>query len=501
MKKIINPVLLIIISLLLACSQKPSNEFSLTIMQLNDVYEISPMNNGKVAGLARVATLRNQLLAENNNTISLLAGDFLSPSIIGTMKVDGKRVGGEHMIETLNALGLDYATFGNHEFDLKEKVLQSRLDESKFKWTSANTFHQTDSGVFNFTSQGKDIPKYIIHEIKNENGKIFKLGIISITLAFNKQEYIKYEEIFTSFGEVYNTIQNKCDAVIAMTHLNIADDIKLAEQFPDLLMILGGHEHVNIKHEIGNVLITKADANAKTVYVHKLVFNNKKVNIASDLVDITDAIAEDAKVKVVVDKWELLVNSNMSSLGYEPDMEIYKTDEELNVLESDIRNGATNFTQLVMKAFEYGYPKADAHLVNSGSIRLDDVLTGSIYQYDILKSFPYGGSLVLVELTGETLQKTLEISTTINKNTGGYLQTGKISFENEVWKVASVAIIPSKKYKVLLPSFLAAGYESNLGFLGDAPSSKLETLGPNKVKNDIRNIVIDYLKNLSTSGN
>jgi len=38
-----------------------------TVLHLNDVYEISPLENGKVGGLARVATLRKKLLKEDPN--------------------------------------------------------------------------------------------------------------------------------------------------------------------------------------------------------------------------------------------------------------------------------------------------------------------------------------------------------------------------------------------------------------------------------------------------
>jgi len=58
------------------------------VLQMNDVYEIAPLEGGKAGGLARVATVRQELLRENPNVISVLAGDFLSPSFLGTMKIE-----------------------------------------------------------------------------------------------------------------------------------------------------------------------------------------------------------------------------------------------------------------------------------------------------------------------------------------------------------------------------------------------------------------------------
>jgi 5'-nucleotidase/UDP-sugar diphosphatase len=86
----------------------PEAGIDFTLLQLNDVYEITPVANGTSGGLARVATLRQQLLAENPNTITILAGDFLSPSALGTARVDGEPLAGKQMVAAAqpNGLGL-----------------------------------------------------------------------------------------------------------------------------------------------------------------------------------------------------------------------------------------------------------------------------------------------------------------------------------------------------------------------------------------------------------
>ena len=494
-------IILLLATLFLSCSSSKTDKVSFIILQLNDVYEIAPMNRGTEAGLARVATLRKKLLAENKNTITVMAGDFLSPSLIGTMKVDGQRVSGEHMVETLNAMKLDYATFGNHEFDLKEKDLLKRLNESTFKWTSANSFHQTDAGIYSFNQSKKPIPTHIIHEFKSEAGTIFNLGIVSVTLPFNKTDFVSYDDPLAAFKNTYESIKNSCDAVIGLTHLSLKDDITLAKENPDLLMVLGGHEHANSSNLIGNVTINKADANAKTVYVHRISIDlsNGQRTINSELVAINDKIEEDITVKQVVDKWQSISDENLDKLGYNPNEVVYKTTEALDVLESSIRNGSTNFTKLVMEAYKFGYPNADVFFCNSGSIRLDDKLQGSIFQKDILKAFPYGGSLTVADINGKMLLEILMTSVGKNKNTGGFLQMAGVAFDDGIWKINSESIDLNKVYKVLIPSFVAAGNEQNLDFIKNAPINKPESLGPNKVKNDVRDLVIDYLKSISAN--
>ena len=78
------PILLFFL-LLLSCSSD-DGKISFTLLQLNDVYEISSIQGGKFGGMARVETLHQDLLAENKNTLLVMAVDFLNPSLIGTMK-------------------------------------------------------------------------------------------------------------------------------------------------------------------------------------------------------------------------------------------------------------------------------------------------------------------------------------------------------------------------------------------------------------------------------
>ena len=58
-----------------------------TLMHLNDVYEITPTGSGESGGLARVATLRQQLRRSVPGLITTLGGDFLSPSALGLAEV------------------------------------------------------------------------------------------------------------------------------------------------------------------------------------------------------------------------------------------------------------------------------------------------------------------------------------------------------------------------------------------------------------------------------
>jgi len=89
-------------------AEPTGDEVAVTLLQLNDVYEISPVENGRYGGLARVATIRKELLKENPNTFTFLAGDFISPSAIGTAVYEGRRINGAQMVAAMNSAGIDY---------------------------------------------------------------------------------------------------------------------------------------------------------------------------------------------------------------------------------------------------------------------------------------------------------------------------------------------------------------------------------------------------------
>ena len=82
---------------------------------MNDVYELLPLDQGQKGGLARVAYLRELLLEENKNIITILAGDLISPSALRVSQVNGSALHGKQMIATMYTLGLNLATFGSHE--------------------------------------------------------------------------------------------------------------------------------------------------------------------------------------------------------------------------------------------------------------------------------------------------------------------------------------------------------------------------------------------------
>ncbi len=453
--------LILIVLFVAVASYAQSVQF--TILQINDLYEISPINGGKEGGMARLATLRGQLAARNRHTYTVLAGDALSPSVIGTAVVNGQPIAGAQMVSMLNAVGLDYATFGNHEFDLTEPQFQQRLRESRFAWFSGNV-RQADGAPFPGVRQN------VVFTVEDDKGAQVRVGMIGVTLDQNKKPWVQYlDPIKVAREQVTNLRSQNVDVVIAVTHQTFADDARLAEQVPGIDLILGGHEHENIKAFRGPQFtpIIKADANIRSVYVHDLTFDTRThaLRIDSRLIRITNALAEDETVAKLAKDWTDRAYAAFRKSGFEPDAVVANAPEVLNGKESAVRNHPTNLTDAIAAAYLHSFPQADAALYNSGSIRIDDDLpAGPIRQYDILRILPFGGTTVLAEMKGSLLSKVLDIGVS-NRGIGGYLQTANITGVPGTWKINGQPLDPNKTYKIAMSDFLLTGGEHNLEFL------------------------------------
>ena len=511
-------------------TQKPAGDdgiIEIQFLQMNDVYDIAPGMADNLGGLARVATIRRELLAKNPNTYTVLAGDFISPSVLGTLRYEGKRIRGRHMVETLNTLGLDWVVFGNHEFDYDDVAdLQARMDESEFVWLGSNVFQLEGSRQSNFVRHKKNGesepcgPDHI-YTVKDGDGTTIRLGVFGVTINTGIKPYVAYTDWFEAAKKSYNSLKNNAvqkdgmkaeaaDVVVALTHLSVEDDKKLSAMLPEIPLIMGGHEHDNQIYKIGKATVAKADANAKTIYVHTLRYDKKTktCTVKSELRRVTASIADEPATAAVIAKWEKIRNESLASSGFESSKIVTTLPEPLDCREVIVRHSQCKAGELITQAMlAAARTQPDCALLNSGSIRVDDMLQSPVTEFDIVRMLPFGGSIVEVEMRGALLRKTLEAGIK-NKGNGGYLQWGRIRQERSgQWLIAEKPLDDGKIYRVVLPEFLLSGSEQNMGFLkatSDAGGkssnpdilsiSKPDPNDKNDLRNDGRHALIRYLR-------
>jgi 2',3'-cyclic-nucleotide 2'-phosphodiesterase (5'-nucleotidase family) len=474
---------------------------TICILQLNDVYEIGPLDHGRVGGMARVATLVKQY-EKNYQTFVVLAGDFVSPSVIGTTRIDGQKVNGRHMVDIMNKVGVDLVTFGNHEFDIPDSDLQQRINESQFAWVSSDVMHKDSNGIvlpfYRTKPDSAAIPTYYLLASVHDQ---FKIGIVTATISSNKQPWVVYTDNVQSIEKAWKRARKQSDVVVGLTHLSLAEDEKILGKLKRVPLIMGGHEHQHNYVTVGKGAIAKADANAKTIYRHLVFRNGKrgKIKIISSLINVDTTIIPDPVIANAVKEWEDKAYTSFRAIGLEPDAVVYNTKEPLDGTEASVRFKQTNLGSLIAQSMLAAAPRAVAAVFNSGSIRIDDMIEGVMTQLDVIRTLPFGGKLCEVDLTGALLNQMLTAGNNI-KGLGGYLQlSANVSFDGSNWQLNGTAIDLSKTYTIVSLEFLFSGAEKGLEFLNESnPGIKsLKRFNdPGDIRTDVRLAVVRYLTSL-----
>lgn len=455
-----------------------------TVIQLNDVYEASPLGGPQgEGGLARVAALRKQLQAQGP-VLTLLAGDFLSPSVLGLAKVEGEKLAGRHMVAIFDKMGLDATTVGNHEIDVGEQALRKRLTESKFKWISANVWAADGQPAFPTIE-----PRHIY-----ELGGV-QVGVFGLTIDSNPAAWVKYDTRYVEIAKEQVAALKKegAEVIIALTHLDLSDDEHLAASVPEIDLVLGGHEHENWQADRGQDFtpVRKADANARTVFVHRVrrAPGGGQALVRSELVRMVPGLPEDTDTKAEIQMWTDLGYAAIQGQGIDPRREVVQAWVDFDGREAAVRSGHTDLTAVISESLQA--PDVQVTLYNSGSIRIDDVIHKgtALTEYDVLRILPFGGKAQKASFSGALLARVLDAGHA-NRGKGGWLQTSGVSGQPGAWQVGGAPLDPKASYSVRLNDYLLTGLESRLDFLKpDAQGLlKLEADGP-----DVRKLLIERL--------
>jgi 5'-nucleotidase len=449
--RIFTILLLAFFNLQIVAAPLKENEIQLTFIHLNDVYEITPVSGGKLGGLARIATLKKQLLADNPNTYITFSGDLYGPSGLSNVaKLDGELLAGRQAVAVMNLVGIDYSIFGDHEFDQfsAEQVLK-RIKETRFPIIASNINAANGMPLENTIKQA-------IFSITTADGEKVKVGLFGITEPIHHSDLkLNYTDAFKVAKQKVMELDKKVDILIALTHFKSSLDKKLAQRFPQIDLILGGddHEHMSIHMGAGLASIYKSDSNARNVQIIDLIYDtsSKQLRINDRLQPITDAISDDVNVQTEVKKWVKLGFDSLRGQGINAEQVVMKTVTDLDGFATSIRNHPTALTQLIMSGINYAVPKADLGILSSGIIRLDDTIGAgySFTEYDVIRTFPSDFRIVSMIMSGDKLKKVLDNGQK-NRGTGDFLlHTTQVKQGlNHTWLIDGKPLQLTKNYQV-----------------------------------------------------
>jgi 5'-nucleotidase / UDP-sugar diphosphatase len=423
----------------------------LTVLQFNDHYILEPVD-ARRGGMARIATLVAGVRRETPHTLLVLAGDTLSPSVMSAY------VQGAQMIAAWNELGLDVATFGNHEFDFGPATLQDRMRESRFTWLSANVVDRGTGRPFG-GARG---------EHRLARGRV-TVGLFGLTLPETRETSaagpdIEFREPVGMARAAVTRLRSRGrPLVVAVTHQTMEADVALVRALPEIQLVIGGHEHDPLERTVGDTLITKAGSDG--VFVGRVdlqvTADGRILARQHRFVPVTAEIPEDPAMAA-------LVGDYAARLGAALDVPIGETREPLDATSATLRTAESNvgdFVADVMRA-RLG---ADLALANGGGIRTNRVVpAGRLTKRDVHVLLPFLNVLVKLEVTGAALLSALEHSVrAYPQESGGFLQVSGAAVvfapsrppgERVVRvTVGGAPLDPARRYTVATNNFLARG--------------------------------------------
>ena len=228
-------------------SFEASQSKKITILHTNDVHShIDPFGaddgrNANKGGVARRATLVENIRKENPNTLLLDAGDIFQ----GTPYFN--YYGGELEFKLMSMLKYDFATIGNHDFDNGIEGLYAQLPHADFEFVSANY-------DFSNTIMDTHVKPYNIIVKDGIKIGIFGLGVqLEGLVDKNMYKETVYNDPITTAQDMSRILkeEQKCDLVICLSHIGYhysnaperVSDLKLAKATKDIDLIIGGHTH------------------------------------------------------------------------------------------------------------------------------------------------------------------------------------------------------------------------------------------------------------------
>lgn len=428
---------------------------SITILHTNDIHSRVEESKDSI-GYAKLSTIIREQKAANPNTLVLDAGDTLHGQTIANL------VRGESIVTIMNSIGFDAMAPGNHDFNYGSDRLVELSGKTKFPVISANVKKADGSRL---------LKPYIIKEV--DGVKIGIFGLTTPETAFkthpNNVKGITFADPVAEAKAVVAELKDKTDVIVALAHLGVdkssADtSIKVAEQVPDIDVIIDGHSHTVMEKgmTVGSVLIAQTGEYSKNIGKVELTLDGTKLKSKTASLTMkpaTDSIQADSAVLAIIDEIKKSQDAVLSQV-------VGSTSVKLVGDREVVRVGESNLGNLITDAMldETG---ADVALTNGGGIRAS-IEAGPITKGQVITVLPFGNYIQTKRVKGADIAAALELGVSgYPEPLGGFPHVGGLSFVldaslpkgqrvSEV-KIKGAPLDLQKEYLLATNDFMAAG--------------------------------------------
>ena len=438
------------------------NAAELVILHTNDIHGriLKTDDEGKSMGFAEMVAAIKTLKSKNNNSLWLDAGDTLH----GMPSINVRK--GENMLNLLNIAGLDAMIAGNDDFNYGADTLVNLTKKAKFDFLDANlVYRSNDKLVFK---------PYKIYKMSNG----LRVGVFGLTTPDTqvkaRPSYVRGINFLNPIEiarDMVKELRPKCDVLIALTHLGVDknanfNSVRLADEVDGIDLIVDGHSHTFLPMglTVNKTLIVQTGWHAYNLGKVTITLDDKKItNKKASLLNY-EAVSQinplpDKNISAAISKMQ---RENRKLFG----QVVAQNHKFLEGNAFIMRYSETELGDLIADAFRWR-SGADFAVINGGAIR-SDLPEGDVTKGDIMKIFPFGNQLKVVEISGSTIREMLEHSVSkYPEFFGGFLQVSGIRFivttnipnESRVGDIFinNAPLVDNKIYTMATADFLLEG--------------------------------------------
>ena len=348
------------------------------------------------------------------------------------------------IIRLMNAVGYDVVTFGNHDFDAGQKVLNNSVEKAEFDVVCAN---------MTSASEWLDDIEDSAQIVTPEGVKVDFIGVVTSYSNGhpdgndNNFEGLKFEDPqVVAEREGY---ESEGDVKVLLSHMGHDRDLALAVRYDGYDVIIGGHTHKILDTLVNGTIVGQTGRKLKNVGITKVQMRGRKVvNIEYENIPLQN-YAKNAYVEAVVKD----IEANPALTEVVGSMAHATNHVGLCNLQTKIIKEATG---------------AEIGIYHRGGVRIIEGLPeGEVTVKTLFDNEPFFSQVHLVEMTPAQLRKLIveKYNDTVNAKESHvvdlYATTPYriVTDENDMaYDVRFPRLREGRKYKVAVADYVARNY-------------------------------------------
>ena len=350
------------------------------ILAVNDVH-------ATIDAFPKLAAIADSLRALYPSLLVFSAGDNRTGNPVNDMY----ELSSYPMVSLMNLVGFNATALGNHDFDVKS--LAPLMGYSNFSYICANMFPSPETGLHIRPTQVFDV----------DGIKVGVIGVIQLNTMGRPDthpenvEGIRFTQAENVIGQ-YKKFSKDWDITILLSHIGYQDDIKIAEHFPWLDLIIGGHTHTQLTADepLHNGVLITQNKNRLPMCTHITLTleKGKVIDKKAEYINVKKFPHQNKLVATIVD----LFNDDpffkrVVAFAEAP----FKIKDQMTYMLCDA---------LLTEG------EGEVCIMNNGGTRIDSLSAGDITVHDILAMDPFYNDAVAATVTGEDI---LNIITTYSR--------------------------------------------------------------------------------------